>query len=368
MSGPPPWSRVTIRRFRGLRDVSLEDLGTLNVFVGANDTGKTSLLEAMFLLSGSGNLFLPIDVQGFRDYTVGDFDGLSYLFYECDTATRIKLSAQTVALDSRRELSITALQRGSPGETVAAHGQGSDSHGSVSAAAQFSTDFAPDIHNRRYDLTISSGEDTSSYSGTLSLRNGEPVVNMKASLRKTTIRAGLLSDRSNHDASAIGRVIVNKKKHELLKYLRFVNSRVQDIGVHGSRAFLDIGLAGMLPINMFGSGMIRACSIIAHCVLGPSRIFLIDEVSSGLHYKALLSLLRAMLRLSIQNGVQVFATTHSLSVLQGLQEILGREEMADARDALACYALQRDHGGEVRAYRYGHRDLDHCIRHGIEIR
>lgn len=38
---------LTIHRFRGLRDLILEDLGQINVLVGVNNSGKTSVLEAI---------------------------------------------------------------------------------------------------------------------------------------------------------------------------------------------------------------------------------------------------------------------------------------------------------------------------------
>src|SRR5579875_3468586 len=37
----------TIHRFRGLRDLTLENLGQVNLFVGNNNSGKTSALEAL---------------------------------------------------------------------------------------------------------------------------------------------------------------------------------------------------------------------------------------------------------------------------------------------------------------------------------
>lgn len=44
--------KVLIRRFRRVRDVTLE-LGRLNVFIGANGVGKTSLMEAIALLGAA---------------------------------------------------------------------------------------------------------------------------------------------------------------------------------------------------------------------------------------------------------------------------------------------------------------------------
>ena len=43
--------RVVIRHFRNINEVVLTELGSVNVFVGANGAGKTALLEALFTLA-----------------------------------------------------------------------------------------------------------------------------------------------------------------------------------------------------------------------------------------------------------------------------------------------------------------------------
>src|SRR5438132_8906359 len=47
----------TIQAFRGLRDVKLEGLGQVNLLVGENNSGKTSVLEAFSLFCN------PLDVR-----------------------------------------------------------------------------------------------------------------------------------------------------------------------------------------------------------------------------------------------------------------------------------------------------------------
>ena len=47
---------VDIKSFRGIRDLSIKKLGAINLIVGDNNCGKTSVLEAIELLRSSGNL------------------------------------------------------------------------------------------------------------------------------------------------------------------------------------------------------------------------------------------------------------------------------------------------------------------------
>ena len=117
-----------------------------------------------------------------------------------------------------------------------------------------------------------------------------------------------------YDADVIANLIVNKNSEELLQYLRVINPRVAAIAADGETGHLDIGLDKMLPMNMFGSGMIRAVAIISLCIMNSQRILLIDEIDNGLHYEAIPSLLAALLMLCRKRNIQVFATTHSLEL------------------------------------------------------
>ena len=178
----------------------------------------------------------------------------------------------------------------------------------------------------------------------------------------------LVTQNYGYDGDLIANVAVHKRSEDLLEYLRLINPRAEGLAVRGSTVYLDIGLETMMPLNMFGSGMMRAATILSPCILANDRILLIDELENGLHYQAVLPLLEVLLKLSVERRVQVIATTHSVEVLRALREVLNQEEFSGFRQATHCYTLQRDKLGLVRSYKYEYDQLDHCIAKNIEIR
>ena len=46
--------RLVVHRFRGIREGVLQDLGKINVLIGPNNSGKTAILELLYLGSVSG--------------------------------------------------------------------------------------------------------------------------------------------------------------------------------------------------------------------------------------------------------------------------------------------------------------------------
>ena len=109
MRETPNWGNLEIRGFRGLERLELSRLGSFNVLLGVNDVGKTSVLEAIFLLSGLGSIGLPIRVQHFRNYLVEDVDDLLSLLYGQDAGKTATLTASSPGGLDRSTLSISVM-------------------------------------------------------------------------------------------------------------------------------------------------------------------------------------------------------------------------------------------------------------------
>jgi len=69
-------SKITIKNFKSLEDISI-DFGLITVFIGANGTGKSSVLQALMLLKQSlGTQNLVLDG---KYLSLGNFDDIVYL-------------------------------------------------------------------------------------------------------------------------------------------------------------------------------------------------------------------------------------------------------------------------------------------------
>lgn len=63
------YTEITIHNYRGIRTCKLKNLGLVNVLFGKNNCGKSSILEAVFLMSGPSNPTMPIIVNNLRNLT-----------------------------------------------------------------------------------------------------------------------------------------------------------------------------------------------------------------------------------------------------------------------------------------------------------
>ncbi len=362
-------TKLAIRGFRGLSSLELDGLGAFNLLVGANDVGKTSVLEGIFLLTGSTNLELPLRVNLWRNYPVQEFDDLSYLFHDQEVDTPIQLTAHSGR--ARRSLSISAVYDHGPTEQPpvqgAPNGDSGRLRGSEGGADSFSSSTPSRPRALQYESTVERPQrEALQFSGELAV--GEGKFELTKQNPEMIIPARFLTPGPGYDSVVIGEVVVKKKSDELIEYLRIINPRIAGVATRGDTAYLDIGLEKMMPLNMFGSGMVHSATILSHCILGGSAILLLEELEYGLHYQAMVPLLETLLKLATGGQVQIFATTHSHEVLKGLRQVLREERCAGYRRGTNAYALQKDQEGLVRSYRYGYDQLDHCMAKGLEIR
>ncbi len=365
---------IEIRRFRGLAQLELDGLGAFNLLLGANDVGKTSVLEAVFLLAGFADVQLPVRLQNWRNLLVQDFDDLGLLFHGLDRDTPVALTAHSNGAVKRRTLEISAPSAATAGgietqQVGTDNGSARSMTSAVHSGDQSST-VAAGARVLRYDATVEPRQGSpTSFSATIELGNGDlRAASSGTPAAEPTIPARYVGPRTEYDGVVIADVTVAKKADRLIRYLRAINPRVQGVAANGNVAYVDIGLERMIPLNMYGSGVTRAAMMLAPCILGHERILLIDELENGLHHAAMVPLLQALLTLAREQRMQVFATTHSIGPLESLRLALSDERFSAFRETTNCYTLQRDQDGTVRPYRYDYAQFEHCIAQGIEIR
>lgn len=369
MSVSQPIDSLRIRGFRGLEDLTLDGCGRFNLLLGANDVGKTSVMEAIFLLSGLLNPQIPGGLQELRAHPFREMLDLKWIFQGADIDGTITLESRSNAPLATRSLDITA-----PRSNVTLKGDPTASgNGSPSATRPPSTAHRPRVLKYLASLDFASDAPPITVTSTLFDRGDRFTLVMDPEepppgAELLRINTTYIGPRATPDPEVLGEVIVNKRRPVLLEYLKGIDPRICDLAIHDDTAHLDISLDQMLPLNMFGAGVGRAAQILAVSLVTDHRILLIDEIENGLHYRAIPPLLESVLRLARERDFQVFATTHRLGLIQGLQEVLAKAEFTADRSATKCFTLQRDREGLVRSYRYDHSQFDHCIRQGIEIR
>lgn len=344
---------IEINRLRGIKHSKIEGLKQINLFFGKNNCGKSSLLDAIFLISGISNPKLPLNVNIIRNYRRLEPSDMKLDFYSLDMSSPIVIKAEN---DETRELQISVVESSSSKVNLL----GEDNN-----VASTNLDY-------KYGLLLKYKVDEHAYESSIILSHSsnnslEQRIKMPSHYKeKLTCR--YLNPKFDFTTSIDGLVDVIKNKDEafIVNALRLIEPNIKDFVLSQNEVLVDIGLDKRIPINMMGDGARKILSILTSIYECKNGIVLIDELSNGFHYSVMKGVWRAIVSVAKKNNVQIFATTHDLDSIKGLRDAAMSGEEYD--DSIVCFKLQRTADYELKSYTYSLDSVDYSLTQEIEIR
>ena len=345
---------LRIRNFRALRALDVDRLAPINVLAGKNNSGKTTLLEALFLLCGAGNPSLALNVNVIRgfDPTGGSTLPETFwkpLFNNLDMTGIVEIEAAhdslgqlTLSISSERPTTVELPLNGPDG----------------SAATVVSSETALLFSFRKHAGELVEGR--------VRLVGGGLQVERPAAAPLPFEAVFLSSHGGNarEDAMRLGQLRTRKMGVPVVEALRIVEPRLQSIEDNTASGvpmiWGDIGLSELVPLPVMGEGMTRIARLILAISVAPGGIVLVDEIENGLHHTALEKVWRAVDTAARRFNTQVVASTHSYECLETAQRTL-------APDRLAVRRLENG-GDGIRCVTYGAEAIKAAIAHGLEVR
>jgi AAA15 family ATPase/GTPase len=328
-----------IHQFRGLRNLKLEGLSQINLFVGRNNSGKTSTLEALSIYCDPLSWRTWLNAATLREMLGYNLETLMWLFPQekgLKTEDRkivfsaigtIPLKKVSAHYDEFSEI-VSAVKRALPNGAIDKRDQefpGIHIHATASETG------------KEAKKTI-----TFSYNPFFSRSEEEELPAIPARLVSPysyalgTLQRDIWSD-----------VVKSNFKAEVIEILKFFDPDIQDIDIisgevssslwpSSSMVSVQHKKLGRAPLSIFGDGLRHAFTLASTMPSVRDGLLLIDELESAIHTEALEKTFRWLVQSCIQNNVQLFATTHSLEVLDTI--LHATRDDTDLR----VYRLQRD--------------------------
>ena len=344
--------RLQIQNFRGFNALEINQLSGINLIAGKNNSGKTSLLEAIFLLAGGGNAQMAVNANVIR---VIEPDGVpvsdpfwKQLFFKLDIERSIKIEGEHKS-QGRFALEIASEQQPTTEITL-------NSTDGVSATNLFDERTLIFQYSDPSDQKIKNhirikGQD---------LEIQQPATNVP-------FPAVILLSRTRNPqeyATRLGLLRRQKQGDLLLKALQVVEPKLQSIEDNSSSGtpmiWGDIGLSELVPLPAMGEGMTQLARLVLAIATVPNGVVLVDEVENGIHHSVLPDVWRAIDEAAKQFHTQIFATTHSFECIEAAHQAL-------APDGFLLHRLEaRD--AENRCVTFKPNGISAALRHGFEVR
>ena len=318
------FSSVRIERYRGIDGLVLDAPGRINLVVGVNNAGKTSLLEAIYLLAHQNDERALLDAIGWRGRVEGTPAPL-WLVEQLPRLARVTGSFDRVP------------------------------DGATSVEFEVDTEPEPDVDNQTSFLSKLAIE--SSYGNRV---QSTDVVFFEDRPRRTIFqgqhwlcRSAFTSPFSANRPETLARC--NKESLEAGtkgRIIDFIRERVDpglrniELADRFNRFLVSHDDFDKAPdLAAFGEGVRRVFEIGLLCAGVRGGVLLVDEFENAIHTELLVEFTRLVQDLALELNVQVFLSTHSKEAIDAF--ILNEYRTED----VVGYAIGRT-GDGAKARRY----------------
>jgi predicted ATPase len=306
---------VEIENFRCFKKLRVEGLAPVNVIVGANNSGKTALLEAIEAVASHDSPFVlyraSLDRGEFRRRRGADGEtvelDLRHWFHghRLDPGAAFSLRAA-----GARELSISRTIETAPAFPL------TQSPPFVPGGLQLAT-ARPDHPMPPLPITADG-----------LLGAGAPSVFARFGLLRARPPVGFITtDRLTPKqlASLWTNVVLTPAEDRTVEALRLVDPAIDRIAISESDGtiakVLLRGAEGPVSLGTLGEGVTRILTLALHLALTQGGSLLLDEIENGLQWSIMPKVWRFLVETAVARDVQVFATTHSKDWLEGLADL-----------------------------------------------
>lgn len=371
--------QVTIHHFRGLSGIAFGGLRRVNLIVGPNDTGKTSLLEALALYSDPANALNWITTAGRRDLEGGrsPVDALRWLFPQQrgGAAQRIHIASEGAYAVRECRATYTPLEgtRGPDASAALSEAGFSALISNPLTTALLASGYvlapltgkqAPTGPRRGAQLDLSVTESGKpSQTQRVQVWDDQPLIGFAAPPPALPVQLILpFSHRLERlPVEQLSQATIAGFDQEVLRVMQMVDpliERVEILAPAGASAavWLHHRQVGIAPLSSFGDGVRRSLFYALALPLARGGLLLIDELETAIHVSAIGQVFGWLVQACQDLDVQLFATTHSLEAVDAVVRACRPSHLSDVvtyqiRD-VAAGGVERFGGEELETLRF----------------
>ena len=308
--------------FRGIRDLQIQNLSHINLIVGDNNSGKTSVLESIMLLRNVEEFSNVINVVRLRDnlyspFRSSTFDNFLYLFDPKD-------EEKYIAVEGKIKRKKIGMNMTGMLEMVMVDFNEINSHYSISGRRNSIKDIYEEKEIAEFQGKINS------YIGNSYIETEE--INFNPYTRVTGVKVSkpsildiiYVAPTEHTGGNVFSRIIKNDSYKEIvLKVIQIFDKDIEDIlyqkNEQTSRPieYIKHKNLGNMPLATYGDGIKKVLLLANSIAKAANGILLVDEIETAIHVKYYDDIFKFVIKACMQFNIQLFATTHSSEALDG---------------------------------------------------
>lgn len=368
-------SSFYIKNYRNLRELRFDTLGQINLISGKNNTGKSSLLEAVYLYANRGSIeSIVANLSDRKEYSRHsnseepqdeNIKSLASLFFNRKVSFNKEDSIEIGCPDLPELMTLRfvyyneMVERNDEDELIRLRPIIVDDV-SIENTSDLSMGF--EIKAGEYSRLLTFQRSLWSYSRSTAY-------NLLQSPNNQFIHTNNINREAN--SSLFDNITLTDKEQYIIEALKIIEPDTERI------AFVDSGnkqerialiklsnSKDVIPLGSMGDGINRILTIILALVNCNDGYLLIDEFENGLHYTVQEQLWEVIFKLAKELNIQVFATTHSNDCISSFSSVLNRS----GNKSLGRYIRLDNIKGEIKEVVFSSEELTIAEEQDIELR
>jgi AAA15 family ATPase/GTPase len=159
-------------------------------------------------------------------------------------------------------------------------------------------------------------------------------------------------------------IVLTSEEAFIIQCLQLVDPKIQKLSVaRGSRVPIVVYDGERVPLKNLGEGMSRVFYMILSLINVSNGFLLVDEFENGIYWQTQQKLWQMFFKLAEELNVQIFVTTHNQDCVQGFHEIWKTQE-----DKGTFYRLHNRHGKGTSITPYRCETLANALEMDVDIR
>lgn len=370
---------ISIENFKVIKYLQIDDLERFNLIVGKNNSGKTSILEALFQSINPGNAALLGKINRFRNLNLLNPDTWKTIFYKLDINSDVILESELKSLRERRIIKITPIikQEQLLIEKERKNGlvNGDSSAGLNNSIEGLNLNFTIIQNNKEKDYfsRIINNKKIPPYLESGSLI--QPFISENDENYECPTNGKFIHPLNIFDnlGDRFSKIVIQKQKDEIIKILQNLEPELSNLELVGASVYVDLNYKELVQIRTLGDGILKLFSFLIDIIRNENGILLIDEIENGLHYSTLNLVWKSIFSLAKKYNVQIIATTHSYDCVRSLynccNEISNSHDInLGIKDAIRVFRIERKQGDKFKAIKYTSSNLEKALERDWEIR
>lgn len=311
-------SELNIEKFKGIENLKLQDLSNINIVVGNNNCGKTSLLEAISLLQNQQSIDKMLKHVYRRD---SSYPSKFELFLEI--FPKYQGSYKSIKINSninnvKRELTIDGklyCNSNKKDKTFSGRLIINTDNNEISKDIIIKSESIPNEINNKIDI--------------IKIIYITPYDHFKDGLINKTLEN-----------------IKDTEKIQIIDLLKKFDHNIIDFKVehtnnisNPTNTYIMHNQYGLMPLFSFGDSIKKVLTLASATINAKDGILLVDEIETAIHKSMTKEVFRWFINLCKEYKVQLICTTHSLEAIDSI--IISS---LDNIDLLSCFRIEDDRG------------------------